>query len=257
MKQNTLPFPFYFYGSADSTDVDVIVSVPPSVMPQKQEDRKVLIKQLIDAAGLNWNASLVVIEDGKIIDTIYPKSWIDSLNNAVYTTYELHHQVFPNPIYRLVKRNKLLAIYKAARTVLSACTRTSYRPMIRPIINGIHDFSCKLDALRKLNWLNIDSFGQKNARDIDLWKTIAFYIGQNISLLQDDIEIYTKKKLIYHHPNLKPFIDRTELNEENKIYLNTVTQLWLDEVERYGTFQCKDGIMWCKDEVIDMKNEKY
>ena len=112
------------------------------------------IKSIEVKYNLPWNATLVVIEDGVIVDTIYPKSWVDSLNNAIFNTYSYHldKQVYPNPIKRELKRNKLLAVYKCVRTVCAMLTKTHYRTQIKPIIKGCHPFKQKINFLNTVNF---------------------------------------------------------------------------------------------------------
>ena len=251
------PYPYYYYGSADSTDVDVIIAIPKSDMPEHQEDRKRMVKRLVVEHGLDWNATLVVIEDGYLVDTIYPKAWVDGLNNALWQTYALHEQDFPNPLQGELKRNRLLSIYKTARTVLTTLTRTHYRPIVRPILKGVHDFELKLEALDKIDFCTVSDFNQKNTSDIDLWKALAFYLGQNLSLIQDDCQIYTKKALVQHYPELHSFIYRKPLTEQSIQMLNTYLKKWLAMVNDFGEFRSEAGILSCGEECIDMRNEVF
>jgi hypothetical protein len=250
-------YPYYFYGSEDSLDEDVIIAIPRAVMPLKQEDRKVLIWNMQQEYKFTWNATLAVIEEGYIVDTIFPKSWIDRLNNALFSTYHLHPQVYPNPIKGMVKINTLLSIYKAVRTVLTVCTRTHFRPEVRPVMKGIHDFNLKIAALKKLDFLTIDEFNQKNTADVDIWKIIAFYIGQNISLLRDHREIYTKKDFLSHYPDLEAFIYRKTLSFYDKVTLQKYLSAWIEMLENHGEYVSANGILTCNDERINMGDETF
>jgi fucose 4-O-acetylase-like acetyltransferase len=58
-----LLYPYFFYGSADSTDKDVVIQIPQTDMPDRQEDRKNLVWQLQKEYHLDWNATLAVIEN--------------------------------------------------------------------------------------------------------------------------------------------------------------------------------------------------
>ncbi|GGF11172.1 hypothetical protein [Flavobacterium limi] len=256
MKTN-FPYPYYFYGSDDSTDKDVIIVISKEEMPEKQEDRKNKILALLKEYDLNWNATFAVIENGKIIDTIYTKSWIDSLNNALLETYFRHEQKHELLVTEKHARNKTLAIYKAVRTVLTMLTRTENRTQIRPILKGIHDFNLKLEVLSKIDFVSISVFNQKNTTDSDIWKIIAFYVGQNIALVENDIEIYTKKSLVNNFPDLEPFIYRKEITESNKIVLQQYINRWLNLLNNFGAYQSENGFLICKDEKIDMLNEKF
>jgi len=251
------PYPFYFYGSSDSKDQDVIIWIPETLMPATQQERKLLVQDLMITHQKTWNATLVTIKDGYLTDTIYPKAWIDGLNNSLYNTYGLHTQTHPNPIKGLVKRNKLLAIYKAARTILTLLTRTHLRTSIRPVVNGVHPFELKLNALKVVNFLEIEDFNQKNTQNEDIWKTIAFYLGQNISLVENNIEIYTKKDLVRHHPNLENLVYRKAITAQEKQILQEYLQKWLTMAEHYGIYISEGILLKCNDEMINMKDEVF
>lgn len=255
--KNIFPYLYYVYGSDDSTDQDVIIIVPKEDMQETQEDRKNKVFFLLKEYNLNWNATLAVIENGKISDTIFTKSWIDSLNNALLETYSFHKQDYPLLITEKHIRNKTLAIYKAVRTVLTMLTRTEYRTQIRPIIKGIHDFSLKLEALDKIDFVSLSEFNQKNTADADIWKIIAFYVGQNIALIENDIEIYTKKKFVNHYPDLDAFIYRKTITVEDKVVLQQYINYWLKLLQNFGEFKSVNGFLSCNNECIDMLNEKF
>jgi len=255
--KNAFPYPYYIYGSDDSTDQDVIIIVPKEDMPETQEDRKNKVFFLLKEYNLNWNATLAVIENGIISDTIFTKSWIDSLNNALLETYSLHQQEYELSVTKKQIRNKTLAIYKAVRTVLTMLTRTEYRTQIRPIIKGIHDFNLKLEILDKIDFLSLSEFHQKNTRDEDIWKIIAFYVGQNIALIENDIEIYTKKNFVSHFNDLDAFIYRKKISAENKMILQKYIKHWLKLLHDFGEFKSTNGFLICNNESIDMLNEKF
>lgn len=255
--KTTFPYPYYIYGSDDSTDKDVIIIIPKEEMPGTQEDRKNKVLALLKEYDLNWNATLAVIENGRISDTIFTKSWIDSLNNALLETYCLHQQKHELLVKEKHVRNKTLAIYKAVRTILTMLTRTEYRTQIRPILKGIHDFNLKLEALNNIDFSSISAFNQKNTNDIDIWKIISFYVGQNIALIENDIEIYTKKKLVSHFDDLEPFIYRKEIVTNDKLVLQQYINHWLQLIRHFGEFKSVNGFLTCNDECIDMLNEKF
>ncbi|WP_316633446.1 hypothetical protein [uncultured Flavobacterium sp.] len=255
--KNIFPYPYYIYGSDDSTDQDVVIIVSKEDMPETQEDRKNKVFFLLKQYNLEWNSTLAVIENGKISDTIFTKSWIDSLNNAVLETYSLHQQEYDLLITERQIRNKTLAIYKAVRTILTMLTRTEYRTQIRPIIKGIHDFNLKLEVLSKIDFASLSEFNQKNTTDTDIWKIIAFYVGQNITLIENDIEIYTKKKFVSHYNDLEAFINRKTITVDDKMILQKHINHWLKLLHDFGEFKSENGFLTCNDECIDMLNEKF
>ncbi|WP_442266574.1 hypothetical protein ACSIGC_02445 [Tenacibaculum sp. ZS6-P6] len=254
-KIHDFPFRYYQYGSTSSTDLDVIIEITKEEMPLTQEERKIKLKQLMLDFELNWNAIFVVIEDGVLVDTIYTKSWIDSLNNAFYHTYKNHKQFFDLPIKRLLKRNKTLAIYKAVRTVLTMLTRTDLRVNIKPILKGIHSFSNKIDVLKILDFTSFNSFNQKNTANEDVWKILAFYIAQNILLLSKNKEVYSKEEILSYYPQFSNFINRKVISVSDKQELNILKDIWIKEISNYGNFTSDHNILKCNEEVIDMVKE--
>lgn len=251
----TFPYPYYFYGSEDSTDVDVIIHLPKTDMPSHQEDRKRLVWKLTKEHQLNWNATLMVVENGYVVDTIHPKAWVDALNNSLWNTYHLHNQEYSLPIKGELSRHYLLAIYKAVRTVLCMFTRTQYRPIIRPILKGIHPFHKKIDALKQLDFNTVRDVKQINGETADIWKTVAFYMGQNISLIRDDIEIYTKQHFIQEHPSLVNFIYRKPLNDTDFEALTACKKEWLILLDNWGEYTSRKNILSCKGETVNMHEE--
>lgn len=256
-KIHNFPYPYLQYGSKSSTDIDVIIFIPKTDMPPTQEERKRLVKRLMLDNNLDWNSILAVEENGVLVDTIYTKSWIDSLNNAVLSTYKHHQQHFENPITQVLERNKTLAIYKAVRVVLTLLTRTELRTKIKPILKGIHPFYLKLEVLKTIDFSNFNTFNQVNTLDIDIWKIFAFYIGQNHALLKSGIEIYSKENLIKYDPKLSNFILRKPISNVDKIYLTQFKNEWLEVVNNQGEFISEGQFLTLNNERIDMKNEKY
>jgi hypothetical protein len=256
---NNFPFKYFFYGSEDSLDLDVLIEISKEQMSSTQEERKQYLKQIETEYNFNWNSNLIVIENGYISDTIYPKSWIDSLNNSLFITYKNHldKQKYELPIKGMVKRSKLLAIYKTVRTILAMLSRSHYRTIVKPILNSCHDFYLKLDALKQIDFASIKEFNQRNMKDVDIWKVLAFYIAQNISLVKYDIEIYEKKTLLENHYQLSYFINRKQLSSTDIYHLNLYLKELIEMIENYGIFESEDNILKCKDEKINMKNETF
>ncbi|MFN8671451.1 MAG: hypothetical protein U0457_05110 [Candidatus Sericytochromatia bacterium] len=251
-----LPYEYYFYGSEDSTDVDVLIKIEKNEMPLQQEERKIFVKKLEEKYELfDWNINLIVVENGIISDTIYPKAWIDSLNNAFYHTYNFHKQIYNCPIDKTVKRHKFLAIYKTIRTILTSCTRTHYRNDIKPILKGLHDFNKKIELLPKIDFTSIKDFNQDNTKNIDIWKIIAFYLGQNIALIRDNKEIYTKKELVKSFPELYDFIYRKD--NDPKI-INLLIKDYVEIIKNYGDFKNDNYLITCSTgEKIDSHKEIF
>jgi len=257
--KNEFSYPYYYYGSEDSKDIDILFSVSREEMPHTQEERKVLVKQIendfFNFCGKKVNGNLVVIENGYIVDTIYPKAWVDGVNNSLYNTYSLHKQDYPLPVIGKLKRNKLLAIYKTARTIMALLSRTQYRSKIKATIKGFHPFEDKLKVLDNIDFMYITSFNQKNMCDVDILKTITFYLGQNIQLVANNEEIYTKTQFNKFYPKLYNFIYRKELVLLDKLDLTFLLTEWIELVRNYGEYKLDGHILSCNGEVINTKNE--
>lgn len=259
MKYNNLPYKYYYFGSDDSADEDVLILIDKYELPLIQEDRKDLLFNIKKEYGLNWNMNFIVVENGIVIDTIYPKSWVDSVNNSLFSTYHLHKdkQKFDLCIDRKIPRNKLLAIYKTVRTILSMLTRTQYRNDIKPIIKGIHDFKYKVDILSKIDFTLLDTFNQSNTLDVDIWKIVGFYLVQNYALIKNNIEIYTKKDAIIYDENFEPFIYRKNIDYEAKVFLNNYIKNYIMLITSLGEYKSNKNWLCLNNEKICMVNELY
>lgn len=208
---------YNIYGSADSTDVDVAIFL--NRLPVLTEDRKRLGSMIKEHLNCGWNIILAKVENGIIADCTAPKASLDSLNNAIFNTYKFHfeYQVGPCEVKQPVDRNKILAIYKTVRILGTYLTRTEYRTSIRPTMHFSFSLKEKIENLLRVNINKVTSFNQPNVSDQDVWKTWAFYVVQNIALIQN-IEIYTKADAVAFMPYIKPFIYREELNDHHKAW---------------------------------------
>ncbi len=77
--------PFVIHGSEDSLDIDVLYFV--SNMPDVQAGLKF-------CASKQENRNVAQLRDGIVIECL--KGLPDEVNNSVFTTYELHPEVFGN-----------------------------------------------------------------------------------------------------------------------------------------------------------------
>jgi len=255
---DNFPHNFYFYGSEDSLDTDVFIEVDE--IPKNVETSIQYMKKLKEDFNLDWNMNMIVIEDGVVVDNIPSKGSKYSLNNSLFITYENHIQQYFNPISRLLKPNKLLNIYKCVRNILTQCTRVNpeYRSFIKPL-KGIHPWETKLISFDKLDFTEINTFKQPYQTDTDTWKSIVFYLGQSLSLL-DGIEIYSKKHLLEEHTYFENFIQRKEITLLDKKILQAKKNEYLKRIKELNFINNKqeDGfyrILELDEFIIDMKKE--
>ena len=175
-----IPYKYYFFGSENSYDTDVLIEVEEIKEPHEVD---AFIKNFRKTFNIDWDISLIVIKDGKIVDTNSRKGSPDNVHNSLFKTYDLHDQKFQCPISAMVDRSHLLAIFKCVRNILSFCSRTEFRKTIKTVLKteyynsealSLKDF---LDVLKKINFNQIDNFN-KNIDNKKILKKIAFLIGQ-------------------------------------------------------------------------------
>lgn len=187
----------YAHGSEDSTDTDVhyVFREEPAFKEAKafcDEDR-------------SENRNVITIKDG-VVDYCY-KGSPDEVNNALMVTYGLHVQGYPLLITRLVERNKPLKYIRAVRGILSHLSRTQYRPVIKAAMTG-PSWTERLNALDTVSLHEADFSKMKGHLVLgDVWKIVAFQIGQSLGLLEG-VELYTKSDIAERYPELKPFLYR-------------------------------------------------
>lgn len=212
-----IDFDYYRFGSKDSIDIDVLIVHPES---SGLESDNQLIKQINKDYPIthNWNINIIKIKNGVVINSIPSKGNPDSVNNSLFETYSLHEQKHPFPLKRKVERNKNLAIEKCLVAIFTFYKKTDhqtfYKSIPKEIKNGKAALVDRLAFLEKIDF-NILPFDEE-AKNKNAFKSLAFHVGQTISLL-DGVEIYTKQKLISFHPDLEYLIKRSSIEETNII----------------------------------------
>jgi hypothetical protein len=210
---------FQAFGSEDSQDIDLVffVEIMPNSIAECAEKCALLSAQY--AALFNSekkvNSNLVIIKNGALIDAF--KGNTDEVNNALFLTYHLHEQYYPNQIQRLLLRDLDLKFLRASRSIISLLTKTPQRAMIKDALRG--GISLKMNTLETVYLCAVDWSSSK--MDIsDVKKMLAFQIGQTLALFCEK-EVYTKREIGLIFPTLNPYLNR-ELNTDFKdlqIYL--------------------------------------
>jgi hypothetical protein len=134
-------------------------------------------------------------------------------------------------------------------------TRTDYRSVVKIALNS-KNFNDKIKTLSTIDFTRIENFKQTNMKDEDIWKVISFYISQNIALVNDNIEIYTKKDMLKYSENLYPFLYRKEITIDLKNYLNDIIKTYIGIISEYY-YVIDDDILSCNGEYINIKNEIF
>ncbi|KIO74687.1 hypothetical protein TH53_24985 [Pedobacter lusitanus] len=229
---------YYYFGSADSLDTDVLVHHPEATGTDSDSS---LVDELRSKFPMciKWDINIVKIDGGYVTKSIPSKGNVDSVNNSLYQTYHLHVQDHEQPIIGNLPRQKLLAVVRCIRAILLSVKKTSqYKLHIRPALKA--DFIDRLDALLKVSY-DQPPFS-KEEDNLDEYKRVAFRIGQTLSLL-DGIEIYTKEDFIRYHPDLAAIINRASMPILGQMEAK-IAELY-HVIQRMGIVQMdKDIVQW-------------
>ena len=128
---------YYFFGSGDSSDYDVLVRVdhiPANVDAAHdicKSFNQLLAEKYTDKA---INSNLCVIEDGRITRVF--KGTCDELTNCLFYTYGLHVQEYACPVVSPVIRDVDEKILRVARFILTFFSRTELRSEIKKALRG-------------------------------------------------------------------------------------------------------------------------
>lgn len=209
---------YQFFGSEDSVDLDVCFFV--NRIGTIEESRRHLVELCALLADTNKtiNGNLAVVNNGNVSHCF--KGSIDELNNSLLKTYSFHKQDFSLKIERAVKRNVWAKIERCNRTVLAYFTRTAIRTEVKAALKQAEDL--KLDFLEQLNLNVFKDFG-KNGSKVEVFKSIAFQLGQTLALF-DGIELYDKAGISEQYPQLKKYVYRlpTDADVLNNVLIDYV-----------------------------------
>lgn len=187
------------HGSEDSIDKDIYVLCPKPL----EHSESLAVVEHFDKLGFNSNP--IYIEDG-IVKWNF-KGVNDEVQNSIYSTYHLHEQITDNPISSTVDRLTGLKTLRTIRGVLSQCSRTQYRDILKPAIKNPNVVE-KIKVMEKLSLSSIEDF--EKISKIEAGKFFAFQFGQTLALMEDNIDLFTKKSVSQKYPDLHDFLYRKE-----------------------------------------------
>lgn len=212
---------YFFFGSEDSQDYDVLVVVDD--IPQNIDAAHNICKQSNDQLSEKYpdkplNCNLIVLEGG-VVTKVF-KGTPDEVHNALFYTYDLHAQEFDLPIYSPVQRDLNEKILRVARFILSFFSRTHLRIEIKEALRG--SLQQRMEALEKIDFVNMQDFPGKKEKKEDIYKVIAFQFGQVFSLIDYGVDAhsYTKSDIKINFPNLGKLIDRKKVSNIDLMFLN-------------------------------------
>jgi hypothetical protein len=204
-------YKYYRFGSADSIDIDVLVDHPEATGQEKDKDIICALKNQFPRIA-DWNINIISIENGLVVKSIPSKGSPDGVNNSLYETFHLHEQKYSFPLTQRLERNIDAAIEKCLTAIFTFYKRTNqdkfYKSIPKEIKNGEATLKDRLDKLNQFDF-NLLPYDD-DMRNRNAFKSIAFHIGQTLSLI-NGIEIYTKADLVYLHPELSPIIKRENI----------------------------------------------
>jgi HAD superfamily, subfamily IIIB (Acid phosphatase) len=239
-----MDFQFITHGSENSLDKDVYVIIPK---PLEMREAKKLCDSFTEI-----NANLIYIENGKINWTY--KGTEDECNNSILATFNLHPQNIDCPITEKAERSYALKMLRTVRGLLSYASRTEHREIVKKAL-VTYSMDEKIEAMKQINLSLIPDFQKTNL--IETYKFYAFQMGQTLSLLQDNVELFTKNSVANYYPELSDYLDRKETTPENlqKFYERFTTFV----AENYFPIEKQDQIFLTKfhgiEEVFHPKKE--
>lgn len=215
---------YQLFGSSDSIDYDIMVFVDSLGTTQENHDTVTELdrKLALIYTDKHLNANLALVEYGVVTEVF--KGTADEVNNMLYLTYDSHEQTSKLKITRLVERDVELKILRTARVLLSFLSRTEHRPEIKKALKS--DLIEKIKVLSSIDLSIIVDLGTRNVRWNDYLKTMAFQLGQTISLMRGT-ELYSKKEIIKTFPDLKSMLNREET--EDLSVLEKYKDIFLEE----------------------------
>jgi hypothetical protein len=212
---------FQTFGSEDSQDIDLVFFL--DIMPNSIADcaaKCALLGEEYKAlfnSEKKVNSNLVLIKNGVLLDAF--KGNTDELNNALFLTYHLHTQYYPNQIQRLLLRDLDLKFLRASRSIISLLTKTPQRAIMKEALRG--GISLKMNTLETIDLCTVD-WSSSKMDSVDVKKMLAFQIGQTLALFCGK-EVYTKRDIGLIFPILNPYLNR-ELNTDFKDLQDYLTQ---------------------------------
>lgn len=230
------------HGSENSIDHDIYVIISDPLQPQKAK--------LLCESFAPMNANLICVKDGQVSWSY--KGTIDECNNSILATFHLHTQSIECPITSSMDRSYGLKLLRTLRGLLSYCSRTEHRPMIKKALRS-SNIAEKLSILSTIDITTIEDY--KKNELVEVYKFFAFQLGQTLALLEDNIELFTKNNVADYYPDLKPYLMREKSDPANlKKYWDRFYNLCVKKaiVLKNKTFT---EITFLETEVFDTKKE--
>ncbi len=222
---------FWIFGSEDSRDLDLIVSVdyiPRDISICSNTCKEFNEKLSSISEGKEVNSNLGIFKNGKLIEVF--KGTPDEVNNSIWYTYKNHKQFFPIPISGPVNRDLDEKILRTIRVILSFYSRTSFRSDIKSALKG--SLSSRLEILNKISFKEMKEFPGKKESVEDVLKVIAFQFGQVFSLIDGhESDSYTKSGISKNYKDLEVFLKRGDITDPDLEILDRYLDKFIDTIQ--------------------------
>jgi hypothetical protein len=219
------------FGSETSTDCDIMVFV--DTIPEKPHECGHLAHDIQSKLSIDTpkklNVNLAILCDGVIVK-VY-KGTPDETNNSIFDTYKYHIllQKYPLLIERPVERDINIKIVRSIRVILSMITRTNKRKEMKSSLSKDH-LRSRVETLRTVKFEEI-IFEKISDTMENIWKTIAFQIGQSMALIEG-IEIFDKVAILEKYPTLAKFLRREKIDPIDLVELTKIMNIFLDKIDQ-------------------------
>lgn len=218
---------YNIFGSHDSTDIDVMVYLDD--IPKLTDQGKKLCFEYagylseIIKTDRKIDCNLSVLKDGLIQRVV--KGIPCETNNSIFYTYNRHEQSHPLMIERPadMKGWKQLKSARILRILLSFLSRTEHRKEVKKALK-LGSTEDKIRILYDIRFVDIDDFFKKESKK-DIWKTIAFQLGQGLGLYEG-MELYSKDGIASHYPSLRGYLYRQD--GINAYHLDVTKNMFLE-----------------------------
>src|SRR5690554_4809313 len=206
-------YKFYFFGSENSVDIDVMVNLADDYSNNKIEQ----VKENREQYGLKpeWDLSFIKIEDG-IVTKSSPVQYIASVNNCLFSTFKNHNQKYPIPIVRTLPLCLKKSVYRYENIYYTLIKKYLNEDINSPIYalqkkrkNSTQEVNNFISLTKQINDLYIELLPSLfNCLNVDELKRLSYYIVQLNYFLKNKTEFYTKNEYLKKYPEISSLIKR-------------------------------------------------
>ena len=228
---------YVVFGSRKSLDADIFVVVKtlPITIGACKQTVQYYESQLKDKFVKEVNVNIGTVEDG-VITSVF-KGTEDEVNNSIYYTAKYHKENKKSIVDTLLPRDIERKILRTFRIMLSMLSRSEHRKVVKKALKG--DIWEQVETLDNLNLTQITDIGKRNVTWEDYLKTMAFQLGQCLSLINDkNVELYSKEDIARYYPELKDYLNREV--DADLTYLDFFKNALISRVKEIGMKNTKE-----------------